>query len=116
MICISFKLKKNISLHVFPRSLYILVLLTYLESKSFGIVLFQRSFRPNGKVFFPRQPKVPVTHLFWNFVTGTFDSSRAYSRKLSRASSKISRPFFLKVSRVNWKFHGQVEKKLSRAV
>ena len=66
--------------------------------------------------FFPWQPKVPVTHLQWNFVTGTFGFSRAYYRKMSRASSKISRSFFPKKSRASWKFHGQFEKKLSRAI
>ena len=71
---------------------------------------------PGAVFFFPWQPKVPLTHLFRNFDKGTFDFSRAYYRKLSRASSKISRSFFPKKSRASWKFHGQFEKKLSRAI
>ena len=45
---------------------------------------------------------MPVTHLLWNFDTGTFDFSRAYYRRLSRARSKISRSFFPKLSRASW--------------
>ena len=56
--------------------------------------------------FSPWHTKVPVTHLLWNFDTGTFDFSRAYYRRLSRARSKISRSFFPKLSRASWKIHG----------
>ena len=56
--------------------------------------------------FFPCQPKVPVTQILWNFVSCTFDFSRAYYWKLSRERSKISRSFFPKLPRASWKIHG----------
>ena len=51
--------------------------------------------------FSPWHPKVPVTHNFVNFVTGTFDFSRADFRKFSRARLKFHGHFFRN-------FHGQV--------
>ena len=46
--------------------------------------------------FFLVTPLMPVTQTFLNFVTGTFDFSRAY-RKLSRARPKFSREFFSQI-------------------
>ena len=66
--------------------------------------------------FSPWHTKVPVTHIFWNFVTGTFEFSRALFRKLSRARPKMSRAFFRKLSRANLKCHGHFEKNVSRAL
>ena len=55
-----------------------------------------------SSVFFsPWHPKVPVTQNFVNFVTGTFDFSRADFRKLSRAGQNFHGHFFRN-------FHGQV--------
>ena len=53
--------------------------------------------------FFPVTPKMPVTQEFVNFVTGTFDFSRAFFQKLSRARPKFYGHFFRNC-------HGQIEK------
>ena len=59
---------------------------------------------------FTVKPKMPVTQKFLDFVTVTFNLSRAFFRKLSPARPKFSRAFFPKFSRASWKIHGHFEK------
>ena len=58
---------------------------------------------PISVFLFPWNPKVPVTHFLVNCVTGTFDFSRAFFQKLSRARPKFYGHFFRNC-------HGQIEK------
>ena len=58
----------------------------------------------------PLCSQMPMTQKFMNFVTGTFDFSRADYRRFSRARPEFSRAFFQKFSRASWKIHGHFEK------